>query len=226
MAVQADGKMLMGGLFTAWAGQTRNYIARLNADGSLDTGFNPGASDQCVCVAVQADGKILVGGDFATLGGQTRNYLARLNADGTLDTGFNPTGTASRSDQLAVQADGKILVGGSFTSVGGQTRNHIGRLNADGSWTRQSKRGGAGRWKGFYWGRLHRPGANGPATQTLTVPDTTQHAMAARRDGSGTWAGDLQLNTNGGTNWTSLGNGTRINGGWGSAAGLSLQTAA
>ncbi|MGD9579454.1 MAG: delta-60 repeat domain-containing protein, partial [Syntrophorhabdus sp.] len=41
IAVQPDGKVLVGGGFTTIGGGTRNYIARLNADGSLDTGFNP-----------------------------------------------------------------------------------------------------------------------------------------------------------------------------------------
>ena len=65
-------------------------IARLNADGTLDTGFNPNANNDVYSIALQADGKILLGGRFTTIGGVQRNYIARLNADGTLDTGFNP----------------------------------------------------------------------------------------------------------------------------------------
>ncbi len=79
LAVQADGKILVGGSFTTLGGQTCNYIGRLNADGTLDTGFNPGANSPVVSLAVQADGKILVGGSFTTLGGQTRNNIGRLN---------------------------------------------------------------------------------------------------------------------------------------------------
>src|ERR1035441_1647730 len=86
LAVQADGKVLVGGLFTTLGGQARNGIGRLNPDGTLDSSFNPGAGPQYSSVyslAVQADGKILVAGDFTTLGGETRNHIARLNADGT-----------------------------------------------------------------------------------------------------------------------------------------------
>ena len=116
-------------------GQSRRDIGRLNADGTVDLGFNPGASgfatnDAVFSLALQADGKILVGGRFNTLGGQSRNYIGRLNADGTLDQGFNP-GVGGGSDfvsSLALQADGKILVGGQFTTLGGQSRNNIGRL--------------------------------------------------------------------------------------------------
>jgi len=132
LAVQPDGKILVGGWFTTLGGQTRTNIGRLNADGTLDSGFNPGANSSPVSLAVQADGKILVGGWFTTLGGQTRNHIGRLNPDGTLDSGFNP-GAENAVWSLVVQADGKILVGGWFTTLGGQTRNYLGRLNADGT---------------------------------------------------------------------------------------------
>src|SRR5437899_11448690 len=82
MAVQADGKILVGGYFSTLGGQSRNYIGRLNADGTLDTSFDPGADNAVNSLAVQADGKILVGGFFTTVGGQSRNYIGRLNNTG------------------------------------------------------------------------------------------------------------------------------------------------
>jgi hypothetical protein len=72
----------VGGFFTTLGGQTRIHIGRLNADGTLDPSFNPGAGgiDSGVgSLAVQADGKILVGGGFTTLGGQSRNNIGRLS---------------------------------------------------------------------------------------------------------------------------------------------------
>ena len=132
IALQADGKIVVGGQFTQIGGQTRNRIARLNGDGSLDAGFNPGANGLVNSIALQTDGKIVVGGQFTQIGGQTRNYIARLNGDGSLDTGFNP-GADYMVSSIAVQADGKILVGGYFTTIGGQARDHIARLNVDGS---------------------------------------------------------------------------------------------
>jgi len=132
LAVQADGKILVGGGFTTLGGQSRNYIGRLNADGTVDTNFNPGASSIVSSLALQADGKILVGGYFTTLGGQSRTNIGRLNADGTLDSGLNP-GAKGWVNCLALQADGKILAGGYFATLGGQSRTNIGRLNADGT---------------------------------------------------------------------------------------------
>ncbi|HEY8960623.1 MAG TPA: delta-60 repeat domain-containing protein, partial [Luteolibacter sp.] len=132
LAVQADGKILVGGDFSTLGEQMRKYFARLNADGSLDSAFNPDANDYVSSFAVQRDGKILVGGRFTVIGGQTRNFLARLNADGSLDAAFNPNANGN-VNSIVVQVDGKILIGGDFTGVGGQTRNYVARLNADGS---------------------------------------------------------------------------------------------
>jgi uncharacterized delta-60 repeat protein len=136
LAVQEDGKVLVGGSFTAFNGTSRKYIARLNVDGTLDTGFDPGTGFNSTVgtLAVQPDGKVLVGGEFTSFNGMSRNYIARLNSDGTLDTGFDPgTGYNSTVRSLAVQADGKVLVGGDFTSFNGMSRNYIARLNSDGT---------------------------------------------------------------------------------------------
>jgi hypothetical protein len=76
-ALQADGKILVGGFFTSMGGQTRNRIALLNPDGSLDANFDPNANFFVEAVPVQADGKILVGGLFSSIGGQTRNGIAQ-----------------------------------------------------------------------------------------------------------------------------------------------------
>lgn len=136
IALQADGKIVVGGVFTNLAGQVRNNIGRLNSNGTLDTTFNPNADWVVSALAVQADGKIVIGGGFTAVGGQPRANIARLNAAGTLDTAFNP-GIGGDLDAgvycLALQADGKILVGGIFTTLGGQPRSNLGRLTSTGS---------------------------------------------------------------------------------------------
>ena len=134
--VQTDGKIIIGGTFTSYNGTGRNRIARLNADGSLDTGFDPGtgASSTVLTTVVQADGKIIIGGYFTSYNGTGRSRIARLNADGSLDTGFNPgMGANGAVEAIAVRSDGKIIIGGQFTSYSGTGRNRIARLNADGS---------------------------------------------------------------------------------------------
>ena len=134
VAVQPDGKILIGGSFTTLSPNggvavTRNYIARLNPDGTLDTVFDPNANGSVLSIAVQVDGKILVGGSFDTIGGQTRIFIARLDAATGLADSFDPNANGSVYS-IAVQADGKILAGGLFTNIGGQTRNRIARLDA------------------------------------------------------------------------------------------------
>jgi uncharacterized delta-60 repeat protein len=136
LALQPDGKILIGGFFTSVNGVSVNRIARLNADGSLDTGFGnglAGANNPVSAIALQSDGKIVIGGTFTSVNGTAVTRLARLNADGTLDGTFAPNLTGASVSVVLVQSDGKIVIGGSFSQIGGQPRANIGRLNADGS---------------------------------------------------------------------------------------------
>jgi uncharacterized delta-60 repeat protein len=132
MTLQADGKMVLVG--TVVVGSfTQIGVARLSADGTLDTSFsgdgmlvtsilsgNHVARD----VAIDRDGKIVIVGSAA--GSSTTNefFVVRLLADGAIDTSFSgdgkvTAGFASVADNayaLAIQADGQILVGGTGAS--------------------------------------------------------------------------------------------------------------
>lgn len=148
LAMQADGKIIIGGRFSSVNKIARGGLARLNANGTLDTTFlkgqsginakreGPDLNDKDVyTLAVQADGKILVGGRFTSVNGITRICLARLNADGTLDVGFHnkDLGIHDTVMSLAIQPDGKILVGGNFNNVNGQPSSNVLRLSANGA---------------------------------------------------------------------------------------------
>jgi len=132
MAVQSDGKIILGGSFVQLSGQPRSRLARVNVDGTLDPDFTPVASGNVERLALQADGKILVAGQFSSLCGQSRAYVGRLNADGTLDTNFNARADG-QVNCMAVQPDGMIIMGGWFGTLGGQTSKYMGRLNSDGT---------------------------------------------------------------------------------------------
>jgi uncharacterized delta-60 repeat protein len=135
-SIQTDGKVIVGGAFTNFNGTSRNRIARLNTDGSLDTTFNPGTgfNNNVQSISVQTDGKIIVGGDFFVFNGTARFKIARLNADGSLDTTFDPgSGFGGQVTSTSLQTDGKIVVAGGFASFNGTPRNRIARLNSDGS---------------------------------------------------------------------------------------------
>jgi uncharacterized delta-60 repeat protein len=140
IALQSDGKILVGGQFTTFDGNTRNRLVRLNSDGTEDTQFytnlGTGFDAQIDDVKIQSDGKILVCGAFQAFNGNTRRRLIRLNADGTEDTQFYTNQGSSFSGRvlsMALQPDGKIIACGQFITFSGRQRGRILRLNADGT---------------------------------------------------------------------------------------------
>jgi len=135
VALQPDGKFIIGGAFTTVKGLARSKVARLNAGGSGDAAFNPGtgANDVVSSLALQSDGKVLIGGDFTAINGTNRNRIARLNADGGLASSFSPVIGTYGIASIVLQSDGKALIGGGFTAVNGTNRNGIARLNTNGS---------------------------------------------------------------------------------------------
>jgi uncharacterized delta-60 repeat protein len=140
IAIQPDGKIICGGLFTAFDGTAANRIVRLNSDGTRDTEFTTntglGFNNEVRSIAIQPDGKILIGGFFTIFNGTTSNRIVRLNSDGTTDTEFTTnisTGFNSGVTSFAIQSDGKIIIGGVFTTLIGGTANRIVRLNSDGT---------------------------------------------------------------------------------------------
>ncbi len=129
---QPNGQILIGGTFTTVNGVTRNRIARLNADGSLDTNFDAGlgAANQVNTIALDSFGRILVGGAFTNFAGVSgQNYLVRLDATtGALDTTWTPGIGATVTKILPLPAGG-YLVGGSFFSPA----SHLVRYDNTGS---------------------------------------------------------------------------------------------
>jgi len=147
IAIQADGKILIGGYFTSYAGSgnTFNYIVRLKSNGGIDNTFNIGTGfdNTLTTIAIQSDDKILIGGMFSNYNGITANRIIRLNPNGSVDTTFvtgtgfeydNGTGYDNWVYSIAIQSDGKILVGGYLFKYNGITIGRdLVRLNSDGS---------------------------------------------------------------------------------------------
>jgi uncharacterized delta-60 repeat protein len=138
IALQDDGKIIVGGKFTQFQGASQNRLIRLNTDGSKDATFEilSGFEATVNSVLIQPDGKIVAGGYFMRYVNDTQNGIVRLNSDGSKDStfdiftgfGFAPSVTA-----LGLQPDGKIIAGGQFLSYKGISQNHLIRLNADGT---------------------------------------------------------------------------------------------
>ena len=146
VAVQPDGKVLVGGYFTTVGGAPHASLVRLNADGSLDATFNPILTGDSIffvaTIVVQPDGKILIGGSFKGVGGALRFDIARLNADGTSDTVFNQGVGAQRPDQLdfnygandiKLLPDGRIYFIDGALYYNGVSTGEVVRLNSNGT---------------------------------------------------------------------------------------------
>ncbi len=132
-AVRADGKVYLAGTFQQMNGIGRSKIARVNADGTLDTSFavGTGFNVEPSRLVTQPDGRVIAIGGFTNYNGTPKAGFARINNDGTLDPSFSVL--VSGVNDVVVQPDGKILLGGSFSTVNGASRPVVARLNSDGT---------------------------------------------------------------------------------------------
>jgi len=132
LAVENDGRIVIGGDFTSINGTPRVRIGRLSSNGTVDGSFLPTntINGSVLALAVQTNNAVVIGGNFNQ--GTFPSYNARLNADGSTDNTFSsyPNGPVYA---IAIQPNSQIVIGGAFTTVNGATRNHIARLNPDGS---------------------------------------------------------------------------------------------
>lgn len=139
-----NGDILIGGQFTqvgSPALQTREGLARLRPDGTLDTGYVPPPMSvgdwggRVFRLLRLSSGKIMVAGGFKDFGTPGRHRVARLNADGTLDAGFQPVAFGNDYGVLDMveQADGKLIIAGYFQTVGGASHANLARLTATGA---------------------------------------------------------------------------------------------
>lgn len=136
IAVQRDGRILIGGRFISQYG-TVLHLLRLRADGSPDTTFlerSMGPNADVGLIQVQQDGRIVIGGLFTSLDGVARTKLARLHPDGKLDATFtSPLGPQDILCCLAPLRSNALIVGGRFHFSGNEQANAIALLNADGT---------------------------------------------------------------------------------------------
>lgn len=90
VTAQSDGKLLVGGSFTTYSGQSNSYLVRLNTNGTKDTTFTGTTNSAVTSITVQNDGKILIGGDNITqVNSVSVNQVCRLNTDGSIDNTFS-----------------------------------------------------------------------------------------------------------------------------------------
>jgi hypothetical protein len=135
LAVASDGAggWYIGGGFSKVGDVTRNRIARILSDGTVDPNWYPsnGANDSVRTIVV-GDNYIYVGGGFSTIGGSSRYNLAALNkTTGEVITGWNANVSFSGDVYTLSLSSSVLYLGGTFTSIGGNTRNYIGAVDAN-----------------------------------------------------------------------------------------------
>ncbi len=135
LALQPDGRVIIGGDFTTVNGSTRRGLARLNEDGSLDSlsapiqTFSGGIFD----IFVQPTGKIVIGGSFQGPSGSGIGGIARVNADGSLDPTFNSNlGGFFNSVNSVSQIGQDFYVGGNFSFAAGGSKAPPVKIDQDG----------------------------------------------------------------------------------------------
>ena len=157
VAIQSDGKIVLAGYCSN--GSNNDFcVARLNADGMLDTSFDGPSgnangmfllpigltSDQATALAIQPDGKLVLAGNCSN-GSEDDFCVARLNTNGTYDSNFDgPSGTGDgkfllpigtsvdRATAVAIQPDGKIVLAGTCNTVTNEDFC-VARLTAEGA---------------------------------------------------------------------------------------------
>jgi len=133
----SEGGYVAFGNFTSYDGTAVGRVAKLNADGTLNTSFNSGGAGFNGAVSEAwplSSGKWLALGSFTTYNGTPVGHIARINADGTLDSTFNAGGSG-----LSTYAGPSRWTGSSlyFLSGGatynGQSTGDLVRLDANGN---------------------------------------------------------------------------------------------
>lgn len=131
-----DGKIAIAGSFTSVNGVPANGLARLGAEGALDSGFAAAlpVGAEVNSVVVGRDGRLLAGGLFQITGDIVRDNLARLNADGSLETSFK-TGFDKVVRSIAIDSKGNAVVTGDFSYGENPTtfNARLAVLSADGA---------------------------------------------------------------------------------------------
>ena len=148
VAIQTDGKIVVGGYISEDTGTTDFAVARYNADGSPDTTFDGDGlatadifgTDYLNAMIIQPDGKIAAAGRSQNTNAVNYGTLVRFNTDGSLDTSFDGDGKiiaqspdAYAFNALAIQPDGRIIAAGESLASGGVHNFAVIRYNPNGS---------------------------------------------------------------------------------------------
>lgn len=134
LALQPDGKILVGGLFSRFNSIAKGKLVRLNPNGSVDNTFTGnGTSGEVNSIAVQENGGVIIGGDFSTFNGWSNYNLVRLDSLGQLDQNFNALCGGTNDLVRCIKTKGDtVYAGGDFTEVGNFKRGKFVKIHPNG----------------------------------------------------------------------------------------------
>lgn len=136
VALQPDGRIVIGGSFTEFNSSPQRGLTRLNANGSLDGSFQTGTGvDGSVrSIGIDDNGSIIFSGVFNSYNDAQRINICRVDQNGQIDPSFhNRDGIDGPVYSMLMLDAGKILIGGSFSEIEGRSISIMTILDADGS---------------------------------------------------------------------------------------------
>ena len=127
-AVDGNGGWYIGGKFNQVGGLSRQNIAHILADGSVDTNWGPPVND-IVTSMLYDNGQLYIGGQFTEVDTNPRIGLAAFTATGALSN-WKPE--VSGTINTMFMHDSILYIGGLFSQVNGVTRNNVAAISASG----------------------------------------------------------------------------------------------
>jgi uncharacterized delta-60 repeat protein len=132
VAVQSDGKIVIGGYVSLYNGAAVQNLARLNSDGTLDNTFSASVDNWIWTVLLQADGKLLICGGFSNVNGVSRNGIARFSGSPSMLL-FNPKRFSNRFEVSLVSQSGKNYTLQYVSSVSSTNWTSLSPVAGDGT---------------------------------------------------------------------------------------------
>jgi uncharacterized repeat protein (TIGR01451 family) len=117
-----NGGWYLGGDFTKVQGVSRNRIAHILADNTLDLNWAPSVDSSVLALSL-VDNLLYIGGRFSAIDGQNRKYLAAISTASGQVTSWNPN--ANGPIHALTNAEDILYAGGEFTSIYGNIRNRV-----------------------------------------------------------------------------------------------------
>ena len=143
IAIQNDDKIIIGGNFNSYLGNTVYRLLRFFPNGEIDNSFNigTGPSGEVNDVTIDNNQKIIVTGSFINFNSNSSSRIARIQLNGSYDstfvvgTGFNSLfgGDNINNIKTYVRSTDEIICIGNFSTYNGDASNRIVQILDNGT---------------------------------------------------------------------------------------------